>query len=204
MRAVNLLPRELEDVKKGPSKPVVAGCAGAVLATAVLAAGYLNASSGLGTQNRELDRAQAQLAATPPPAPPPASVSAIPQERQARVAALSTVLAQRIAWDRVLREVSLVLPDDVWLTNLTGQVPAATGATPGQGLRITGFTYSQAAVARLLARLTVIPDLSGVTLNSATEDDNGARPVVQFDIGADLHVATAAAPVASTPPPVAS
>jgi Tfp pilus assembly protein PilN len=191
MRAVNLLPRELDDGRKGPSKPVIVGCIGSVLATAVLAAGYLQASSNVGKQTAALDQAQAQFAAIPPPPTTPATVAALPQERQQRIAALASALASRIAWDRVIREVSLILPQDVWLTQLTGTTPGAVGSTdPGSGFHITGFTYSQAAVARLLARLTVIPELQGVTLSSATQSDPAqthSRAVVSFDISAGLR-----------------
>jgi Tfp pilus assembly protein PilN len=201
MRAVNLLPRDLEDVKKGPSKPVVIGCVGAVLAASVLAMGYLNASSSVGKQTAALDQVQQQFAAIPPPPQPPATVTALPAERQQRVAALASALATRVAWDRVLREVSLVLPDDVWLTQLTGVTPTIT-STPsaaGPAFHITGFTNSQAAVARLLARLTVIPELEGVMLNTATQTDpkvTRARSVVSFDISANLRTSTS---TASTP-----
>lgn len=203
MKAVNLLPREYEQVKKGPSRPVVAGCAAAVLATVVLAGGYLQASSALGKKNAELGQARVRLAAIPRPVAPPSTATGIPEQRQARVAALSSALSQRVAWDRVLREVSLVLPDDVWLSQLSGQAPAAaadptavTTGPAGQGLHIVGFTYSQAGVARLLSRLDVIPELERVTLNSSTQSptDGTTRSVVQFDIGADLRTAS------STPP----
>ena len=157
----------------------------------VLAAGYLHASSTVGDRSSELDAARARLAAIPAPAAGAGAVSAIPQERQARVTALSSALATRVAWDRVLREISLVLPDDVWLSGLSGELPAAgaTTAVAGQGLHLTGYTYSQASVARLLARLSVVPDLTNVTLNNAARADVGARSVVQFDIGADLAAA---------------
>jgi Tfp pilus assembly protein PilN len=191
MRAVNLLPRDLEQERKGPSKPIVAGCTAAVLAAAVLAVAYLQASSAVGTHSADLATAQARLAAIPAPAQKPAVLSTLPQERQARVTALSSALATRVAWDRVLREVSLVLPEDVWLTSLSGETPTTAGSSTGQGLHITGFTYSQAAVARLLARLSVLPDLQQVSLSNATRTEIGAREVVQFDIGADLRAAGA-------------
>jgi Tfp pilus assembly protein PilN len=128
-------------------------------------------------------------------------VTAIPAERQQRVAALSSALSARIAWDRVLREVSLVLPEDVWLTQLTGITPEPGSTGPNAGFHIVGFTYSQAAVARLLARLTVIPELEGVALNSASLSDpdktQQVRPVVSFDIGANLRTSTST-PTAST------
>lgn len=201
MRAVNLLPREFDQGKSGPSKPVLIGCVGAVLATAMLAGGYMQGSAALGTQNVALADAQTRIAAVPRPAEQPATVTGLPQERLARVTALSSALSTRIAWDRVLREVSLVMPEDVWLTSLEGAIPTAAGVTAGQGLHISGFTYSQAGVARLLARLTVIPDIEHVALNSSSQTEVGVRPVVQFDIGADLKPAAAvAAPTTPTTP----
>src|SRR4051812_50180061 len=103
---------------------MLVGCGVAVLAAAVLAVGFVHASSNRGARNDELAAAQARLAQVPAPAPVPASDSSLPQERQARVAAIGSALAQRVVWDRVLREVSLVLPDDVWLTTLSAQAPA--------------------------------------------------------------------------------
>jgi Tfp pilus assembly protein PilN len=201
MRAVNLLPRELDEGKKGPSKPVIVGCIGAVLATAVLAVGYLQASSNVGKQTAALDQAQAQFAAIPPPPTTPATVAALPQERQQRIAALASALASRIAWDRVIREVSLVLPNDVWLTQLTGTTPsAASTSDTGAPFHIIGYTYSQAAVARLLARLSVIPELDAVTLASAAQSDSSQthlRSVVSFDISAKLRTSASAAPTTS-------
>jgi Tfp pilus assembly protein PilN len=200
MRAVNLLPRELDELKAGPSRQVVVSCAGAVLAMAVLAGGYMQGSSTLATSNAALTDAQARLAAIPQPMQQPASVTGLPQQRQSRVAALSSALTTRVAWDRVLREVSLVVPDDVWLSSLQAAAPTAAGIT-GQGIHLTGFTYSQPAVARLLARLTVIPDLQRVSLTSSTQTEIGSRSVVQFEIGADLKPAGATA--ASAPIPAA-
>ncbi|HET8607216.1 MAG TPA: PilN domain-containing protein [Gaiellaceae bacterium] len=194
MRAVNLLPRELEQGRKGPAKPVIFGCAGAVLATAVLAVGYLNASSKVGDENKQLASVQAQIAALPQPQAPPATVSAIPAERQARVAALTSALAQRVPWDRVLREVSLVLPDDVWLTSLQASAPqpapagaAPVSATNASGFTMVGSTYSQAAVARLLARLSVVPDLENVSLSTSAQTLIGNRNVVTFTIVAGIR-----------------
>lgn len=190
MRAVNLLPRELDQGKKRPSKPVIGGCAGAVLATAILAGGYLHASSSVGHQKSALAQVQAQIAALPPLAAQPSTVTSLPGERSQRLAALSTALATRISWDRVLREISLVLPDDVWLTSLqaTAPAPGAVASTTSiTGFRMIGYTYSQNAVARLVARINVVPDLQDVTLNSSAASEIDNRPVVNFTIIANVR-----------------
>ena len=99
-----------------------------------------------------------------------------------------------MAWDRILREISLILPDDVWLTSLSATSPAAAAAA-AQGspaaaalssFVLSGATYSQPSVARLLARLTVVPDLANVALESSATQSIGEKKVVQFTIRATV------------------
>jgi Tfp pilus assembly protein PilN len=192
VRAVNLIPRD-DRRQRGPSQrenPVlIGGIAGAVLVTAILAAWFLTASAGVADNQKRRDAAQAELAATPVPPPTVPEASALEQEKGARVAALSTALAGRLAWDRLLREFSLVLPDDVWLTQLSAQAP---GATDAAGFSISGKTYSHDGVARLLARLAIVPHLTGVQLqHSSAEVSDGGRKVVEFQINATVKAAGA-------------
>ena len=176
MRAVNLLPRDsVAQGRKAPPLPVLVACVGSVLVTAVLAVMYLSASQGVSHQKVALQQAQAEYAAIPAPAPPSPVVGQIPQLRQTRVAALATVLGQRIAWDRLLREVSQVVPSDVWLVTLNAQSPSnappargSVTSAPVSGFVVTGCTYSQDSVARFLARLQLVPDLSVVTLGKSS------------------------------------
>ena len=48
-------------------------------------------------------------------------------------------------------------------------------------------TYSQAAVARLLSRLTVVPDLVNVQLQQSTRTKLGSANAVHFTIAADVR-----------------
>lgn len=183
MRAVNLLPRD--DAANGrrlPPLPVIVGCVGSVLIVALLAVMFLSASAGVAGKRRALGAAQAQYATIPAPAPPSPAVKDLPAQRQTRVTALATALGQRIAWDRVLREVSQVVPSDVWLVTLNALAPslapastaASAATTAAQGFSVTGCTYSQDSVARFLSRLTVVPDLSGMTLGKSASSDSGS------------------------------
>jgi Tfp pilus assembly protein PilN len=173
VRAVNLLPGGEEQGRKIPPLPVLAGCVGAVLVSAVLAVMFLSASAGVAKKQQALDQIQAEYAAMPVPAPASPVVAELPQQRQTRVTALATVLGQRVAWDRLLREVSQVVPSDVWLVTMNALAPSispastatpAAGAEPQQSFTVTGCTYSQDSVARFLARLSVVPDLMNMTL----------------------------------------
>jgi Tfp pilus assembly protein PilN len=178
VRAVNLLPGgEANQGRKVPPLPVLAGCVGTVLISALLAMMYLSASAGVAKKQHALEQVQAQYAAIPAPAPVSPLVADIPQQRQTRVTALATVLGQRVAWDRLLREVSQVVPSDVWLLTLNALAPALapvnTAGTGAQGFTVTGCTYSQDSVARFLARLAVVPDLSGMTLGRSESSGDG-------------------------------
>ena len=195
MRAVNLLPKD-DGRQRGPSfrdNPlVIGGVVGTVLVTAVLAAMFLTASTGVADNQKRHDAVQAELAATPVPPPTVPGTSELEQEKNARIGALAAALSGRLAWDRVLREVSLVLPDDVWLSSLSATAPIAASPTTAAGFAINGRTYSHDGVARLLARLSVVPHLSNIQLqhSSVATSDTG-RKVVEFSINATVKGAGA-------------
>jgi Tfp pilus assembly protein PilN len=196
MRAVNLLPRD-ETKRTQTNVPVIVGVVGTVLVTAILSVLFLSASSKLRDRQGELDSLKAQLAVIPPPPPPDTAGQGLAAQQAARLTALQTALTKRVAWDRVLREVSLVLPNDVWLTELSAASPSSPSSTApaapvaagtlSNEFTISGFTYSQASVARLLSRLEVVPDLTNVLLESSTLTQVGTQNVVQFQIAANVR-----------------
>ena len=199
MRAVNLLPRDhgQRTIKK-ESLPVLVGGCSAVLVVAVLGALYMMGSGKIAAQQRKLSDLNRHFQALPPPPPgPTAAQQALAGEQSARVMALTAALANRVSWDRVFREFSLVLPDDVWLTQLSTKSPispatnassASTSGTPSE-FTMTGRTYSHDGVARLLSRLQVVPDLTNVQLVSSTVTKVGNQNVVEFSIAADIKSA---------------
>ena len=208
MRAVNLLPRDEAPKSFAAGRGVVfGGAGGAALVTAVLVSMMMTAGGKVDEKQAELDGLRAQIAAIPvAPDKDTSGDAALAAEKGARIGALSAALSNRVAWDRVLRQVSLVLPDDVWLTNLKATAPAATGAVapgaaaPVSGFALTGSTYSQSGVARFLSRLAVIPDLANVRLQSSSTTTVLQRELVQFTILADVR-APGSTPAASTEVP---
>jgi Tfp pilus assembly protein PilN len=122
-------------------------------------------------------------------------------DEAARATAVANLLGGRVAWDSVFRDLARVLPENVWLSSLSVSQPSAdslaTTATapsplPGQpaatptAVSIEGYTYSQPDVALLLARLSTLPSLQRVTLNSRASELVGSKPAVHFVIVADL------------------
>jgi Tfp pilus assembly protein PilN len=195
MRAVNLLPREIAvksfEAKRGV---VFGGVGGFALLTVALGALYVGASGSADEQRTRLDTYSAELAAMPRPEPDDGQNNvdaALAAEKNLRITALSGALSTRIAWDRVLRQISQVLPDDVWLTTLESQQPEApapgTTSDSGVGLVLSGSTYSHSGVARFLSRLAVVPALGRVQLVSSTTMQLEPRDIVQFTINATVR-----------------
>lgn len=201
MRAVNLLPRDAP-VKSFEAKRGVAFGAGggAALVTVALTALMLGAGGSITEKQGTLDSLNAELATLPAGKAPDPNIekdAALATELTNRIGALSAALGTRVAWDGVLRQISQVLPEDVWLTSLATNTAKIDPANPNaplgpNGISITGSTYSQSGVARLLSRLTVAPLLGNVTLVSSTTQDSGATRLVQFVISADVRSAGAA------------
>jgi Tfp pilus assembly protein PilN len=207
MRAVNLMPREVAKAKsRRLSPPVLTALIVGVLVVVVLGAGFVRGSSKVAHKRTELDAARAELALIPAPVAPDAASSTLAVERMQRIAALQGALNGRVSWDRILREISLVLPDDVWLTGLTLQAPepaapvvptdgttaaapavAAAPASPTD-FTMTGKAFTHMGVARLLKRLALIPDIENVTLGHSTQSAVGNRAAVEFSVMAAVRI----------------
>jgi Tfp pilus assembly protein PilN len=217
MRAVNLLPRDAERVRsEGARTPVLIAAGGVAVVTAVAAVLSFSASGTADEQRAELASIEDAIALVSRTETPAVSQAVLVQERTDRVSALAAALTTRIPFDRLFRELSLVLPEDAWLTGITASAPVSTtptGAPPGgapratatetQGVTIQGATYSHQSVARVLARLSVIPSLENVRLTASArvvpqEDETGGvektktkkkkqKAVVTFSVAASLR-----------------
>ena len=202
MHAFNLLPKEeVQKEKEGRQSaiPHVLVALAGVLVFAALAAFYLSSGASVTKKTGELDDLRGELASLQVPEKKPQGSTSVDigSERAGRTAALSAALADRLAWDRILRELALVLPSDVTLDSLdaTAPSPGSAGVATSGGLntfRITGKSASQEGVARLLSRLQVIPELGSVTLEFASTSDDPTTPGVSFAITAVVRQGAAA------------
>ena len=205
MRAFNLLPKD--DPREGaarratPAKLILAVVA--LVALAGLGAYFLLLNTKVAGKTATRDELKTKLAAANLPAERPLQDEADPalvEEKDKRTGALSSALGGRTAWDRLLREFSLVLPDDISLTKMTASgavidptLPVAAGTpAPTSTLTIEGYTETQKSVAQLLARLAVLPELSSVQLKSSMDADFQGQMVVQFVIAANVKPVTGA------------
>jgi Tfp pilus assembly protein PilN len=214
MRAVNLLPRDVERQRSDSGRaPVLIAGGGIAAVTAAAVVLFMSASSSISDQRSQLESVEAAIARMPAAGQTALAPGTIAQERTDRVAALTAALSTRVPVDRLLRELAFVLPNDAWLTGLTASVPATapTGAPAGTaapatstpGVTIQGATYSHQSVARVLARLNTLPTLADVRLTASARVEPTAlegdgkkastqKPVVTFSITASVRSGGAA------------
>ena len=180
MRAVNLIPRDAR-VSRGAVATsgsgvyvLLAGLAALVLCAAVWAI----ADKQVGDRQAKLARVTAQAAAAEQRAAASAPFVAFEQLARDRVQTVTRISTTRFDWAHAMREVSRVVPADVWLTSLTGASGAAgdtptptSSAAPEPTITVVGCTHSQSKVARLMARLRTIDGVRRIALKSSEKPE---------------------------------
>ena len=212
IRSVNLMPTDLAKVStRKPVRlvPILLPIA-AVVPLAAVGFLFAQAHSKVSDRQSNLASLNTEFAALPVPKLPQIDTALRGLQAQ-RATAVAQVLGSRTAWETMLTDFARVLPANVWLTALSAKtahpltVPIAVAAVPGAtgvapvaapptttsvsptGVTINGYTYAQPDVAALLARLSALPSLQNVQLQTSTVSQIGKRDVVQFTILADLR-----------------
>jgi Tfp pilus assembly protein PilN len=181
MRPVNLIPPEERRGEKAPTRtgalPYVLV---AVLAVAVIAV-TLVAMTNNQISDRKTEKAslEAQLAQAQAEARRFQAFADFASLQQAREQTVASLAQSRFDWERVLRELALVLPSDVWLTNLSASVAGegssttssststSSGSVDAPSLEIQGCGAGHESVARFLVALRDIDGLTRATVFSS-------------------------------------
>lgn len=194
---VNLLPPEIEERKKlrqiqfGLGIIVVAAIGGVVYFYQHAAGGVTEAQDRIDTAAQQQTALQSKLVSL-------RDVQQMASKVEAREAMLSRATATEIHWSTVLNDLSVNIPNNVWLTKLQIQ----ESATPGSALdrasvpaTIGTMTFSGTAmkhndVATWLEKVVGPADGSRYVTNpfytSSTEAFIGDKAVVNFDSTADV------------------
>ena len=124
-------------------------------------------------------------------------------EVQAKRTALQTVFAGDVDWPAVLTEIAMVIPGEVWLTNLTASAGATEGATqvgtetaavriderePFGRIDFTGRSLSMPGVAKWMLRLESVREFFAVYLNNAAAgaEDETVQRLIDFNSTLEL------------------
>jgi Tfp pilus assembly protein PilN len=178
MRPVNLIPpeerRDKAPIRTGPIAYILVGALALALGAVTL---VVLTDNKVADRKAEITRLKGRAATAKARADELAPFASFSKVEQQRMATVSSLADSRFDWERVMRELALVIPSDVWLTDLTGTV--ASGASAGGGsstdsggasidtssisgpsLQLKGCAAGHDAVAGFLSALR---DIDGVT-----------------------------------------
>ncbi len=187
---VNLLPPEIEEGRR--FRRIQYGLGGALaLTVGAVALLYVAAAGSVTTANTELDAASAQNTQLRGEAAKYSDVTAVYARATAAEAMLTEAMGQEVRYSGLLSDLSLTIPENVWLKSLTfaqAPAPAALGSTePGIGtVTVSGVGFSHDDVAVWLESLAGQKGYTNPYFSSSTESLIGPRTVVDFTSTATL------------------
>jgi len=182
VRPVNLIPPE---DRRGEKAPLRTGPLAYVI-VGVLAAALVGVTLTVMTGNKVAERKaevtdlETQVTAAQAQAEQLNSYADFAALQEARQETVTSLATSRFDWERVLRELAIVIPGDVWLTNLTATASpdssstsasssstAPTDGVLGPSLDIQGCASGHESVAKFLAALRDVDGVTRVTVMSS-------------------------------------
>ena len=170
MRPINLIPEEerrgtTAKLRSGPLAYLLLGGLIAVLAGVSM---LVVTGNEVSEKKAEVTELKSEVASAEARATELAAYTQFHEVHEQRVATVTNLAKSRFDWEKVMRQLALVLPDDVWLTDLTGSVRPDVGGggsglrqgVPGPALELNGCASSQEGVAGFIS---VLKDIDGVT-----------------------------------------
>ena len=197
MSQVNLLPPELRErqaIRRTTSLVVAAGLA----ALALIGIFYFFQVQRLSQVQSDLEAQQSRNAQVESEIVSLQEFAALQAELASKEALVAQIFVNEVSWSSALLDVSRVIPDTSYLTNLTGQITATiagevvtepTGGMPETTL-IGNMTFAGVAnqtetIATWITRLEQVQGWVNAWVNSAQEDAPGSR-IYTFSNGLDL------------------
>lgn len=194
MRPVNLIPPEDRRGEHAPLRtgPLPYVLLGALVALLIGVTALVLVGNQIADSKSEAAKLESEDAAEAAKAQRLASYTEFRNMSEQRVATVNSLADSRFDWERVMRELSLVLPSDVWLVGLTataapgvsvegggggGDASGMRAAIPGPALELTGCARGQEAVAGFVTALEDIDAVTRVGVQSSElpeKDESGA------------------------------
>lgn len=188
MRPVNLIPPEERrgqnaPLRSGPLAYLVLGALALALAGVTM---LVLTGNQISDREAEIARLQTEDAAAEAKARELAAYAEFRAKSEQRIATVTSLADSRFDWERVLRELTLVLPDDVWLVSLNatatsgvsaggsggGSASGLRGGITGPALELNGCAAGQEAVAGFV---TALKDIDGVTRVGVQSSELGSE-----------------------------
>jgi Tfp pilus assembly protein PilN len=170
MRPVNLLPSDLRQGAHAPMRtgPIPYILMGSLVAVLVGVALLVVTGNQISERESEVTTLKREDAAAVAEAKRLAAYTQFQALHEQRLATITSLADSRFDWERVMRELALILPHDVWLISLNASASGEAGGGSGDlrgsivgpALEIEGCAVGQESVAGFV---TALKDIDGVT-----------------------------------------
>jgi Tfp pilus assembly protein PilN len=187
---VNLLPPEILEGRR--FRQVQYGLGGALLvALAIVALLYSMAAGSQGRAQQKVDKAKATNVSLQRDLSRYDSVKAVYTQVATREGMLTQAAGSEVQWSQYLNDLSLSVPDNVWITAFTAtQTPPAAAAKPAAGaaaadpgigtVTFTGTAFAHDDVATWLESLAKVKGYTNSYVTTSTKSLIGSREVVNY------------------------
>ena len=187
MRPVNLVPQDQRRRKpsegSGKGAHAVLGLLAVLLAMAVF---YVLTANNVTERESQAEAARTEADQLEAQAADKGSFTDFAEIAQTRTASVAAVASTRFDWERLMRELSRVMPEGSWLTSASASVtgatdvasnpttagaPAAPAAAGAPSANLVGCTPKHSDVARMMVRLRQLHRVADVELKQSSRDD---------------------------------
>lgn len=187
---VNLLPPEIAEKRRFRQVQYGLG-AGVVAALGVVGLLFLAAASSVSSANDNVAAAGTRHTQLQVETAKYADVTGVYARAAAAQAMLTQAMGQEVRYSQLMNDLSLRVPENVWVKNLTftqGAAPTPVGSsTPGIGtVAVTGIAFSHDDVAVWLESLAGQKAYADPDFSSSSEFLIGTRKAVNFTSTANL------------------
>lgn len=202
MRPVNLLPEQYRPVVSTGGRSGSAYLVLGALALALVAVlAYVVTASQVSSRQAEAARLASEASAAEARVAALAPFGRFAELRATRTAAVEELARGRLDWERLSRELALLLPKGAWLSSLKGstnadaaaaasspqpvtQAPAGSAEPAGPTVTLSGCARNQTTVADLLVRLRRLNGAQDVDLKHSQRSGNDDGDATQGPAGA--------------------
>jgi Tfp pilus assembly protein PilN len=189
MRPVNLIPqdqrRRTPSEGSGKGAHALLGGLAVLLAMAVF---YVLTANGVTEKENQAEKARVEAEQLEAQAANKDNFTDFAQIAQTRAASVASVASTRFDWERLMRELSRVMPEGTWLTSANASAKGdpsaaanptdpAAAAAPGAGapsVNLVGCTPKHSDVARMMVRMRQLHRVTDVKLTQSTRDPEAA------------------------------
>jgi Tfp pilus assembly protein PilN len=202
MKPVNLIPSEQRRAKpSGKSSGAAYVVIGLLSVVLVMAVAYVLTTNKVNENQTQAAQAKQEADALEAQAAQMGSFTNFATIKEQRLVSVVSTAQTRFDWERLMREVSRIMPEGSWLkttdASVLGSDDAAAQATTGvaavgpvnPSATFVGCTRKQSEVAALMVRMRQMHRVSDVELNASSQESSDAEASIdscgrlyQFDV----------------------